>query len=124
MEKVVKSVQLWQKVQHLGRMSLGTWSIHKLHLIQLKHSISVNPRLWWHLQLVLKPKQLGKTSNSNLISLPICHSHKLMCINVRVESGIKLIDNLLVPIVLETHDLGQLQLITCCLDLVEDCMPP
>jgi hypothetical protein len=105
-------------------MGLSTWSIHELHLIQLKYCICVNPSVWLHSELVLKPKKPSKTSNSDLISLPICHSHKLMCISVEVESGIKLTDNLLIPIILETHDLYQLQLITCCLDLVEDCMPP
>jgi hypothetical protein len=73
---------------------------------------------------MLKPKKSSKTSNSDLISLPICHPHKLLRISVKVESGIKLADNLLVPIILETHDLGELQLITCCLDFIEDCMPP
>jgi hypothetical protein len=55
-EKMVKSVQLWKEIQHLGRMSLGTWSIHELHLIQLKYSICVNLSLWLHSQLMLKPK--------------------------------------------------------------------
>jgi hypothetical protein len=115
----VEGVQLWQKVQHFGRMSLDTWSIHKLHLIQLKHTESVNPSLWRHLQLVLKPKQSGKTSNSDLISPPICHPHKLLCISVKVESGIKLTDDFLIPIILETHHFGHLQLITSSFDLVE-----
>jgi hypothetical protein len=69
MEKSVKGVQLWPEVQHLGQMSLCTWSIHELHLIQLEHSKSVNPSLWWHLKLVLKPMQTGKPFDSDLILL-------------------------------------------------------
>jgi hypothetical protein len=72
---------------------------------------------------VLKLKQSGKASSSDLISLPICHPHKLLCTSIKVESGIKLTDDFLVLIILEAHHLGHLQLITCGLDLIEYCMP-
>jgi hypothetical protein len=120
----MKSVQLWKKVQHLGWICLRTWSIHKLHLFWLKHIIGVNPSLGLHSQLVLKLKQSGKTSNVDLILLNIFHPHKLLCLSIKVESGIKLTNDFLVPIILEAQHLGHLQFITCGLDLIEHCMPP
>jgi hypothetical protein len=54
-EEAVKSVKLWKEILDLGWMSLDTWSIYKLHLIQLEHFKSVNLSLWLYGQLVLKP---------------------------------------------------------------------
>jgi hypothetical protein len=68
---------------------------------------------------VVKAKQSGKPSNCDLISLPINHSHHL-AICIKVQSGIELIDDLIVPIVLEAHHLGHLELITFGFDFVED----
>jgi hypothetical protein len=104
-------------------MSLGTWNIHELHLIQLEHSKSVNPSLWWHLKLVLKPKQTGKPSDSDLILLPYCHPHKLLSIYIKVQCGIELADDLFVLVIHKTHHLSHLQLIKSSFYLVEDGVP-
>jgi hypothetical protein len=55
MEEIVKSVQLWKKVSDLGWTSNSTWSIRKLHLIELEHIKRVNPSPGLHGQLVIKP---------------------------------------------------------------------
>jgi hypothetical protein len=62
--------------------------------------------LWLHGQLVLKAKYPGKTVNHALIPLPRCHLQHFLPISIKVESSIELIDNFLIPIILEAHHLG------------------
>jgi hypothetical protein len=62
--------------------------------------------------------------NSGLILSSVCHPCELLPISIKIQSGIELADDLLVLIILKTHHLRHLQLITCSLDLVEDGMPP
>jgi hypothetical protein len=75
MEKAVKDEQLWQEVLDLRQMCLGARSIQELHFLQLDHIIGMNPSLWLHGQLVLKPKHPSKMVNHALILLPSCHPH-------------------------------------------------
>jgi hypothetical protein len=103
---MVESEQLWQEVLDLRWACLGSRSIHKLHLIQLEQTISVNLRLWLHGQLVLKPKHPRKMVNRKLIQLLCCHPLHFLPINIEEESSIELTDNFLIPIILEAHHLG------------------
>jgi hypothetical protein len=57
---------------------------------------------------VLKAKQAGKSSNCDLILPPISHPQKLMSIDIKVQSGVELIDDLIVLVVLKAHHLGHL----------------
>jgi hypothetical protein len=69
---------------------------------------------------VLKPKYLGKTANHAFILLPHCHRHHLLSGSIKIESGIELIDDFLITIILKAHFLCHLKLITSGLDLVKD----
>jgi hypothetical protein len=69
---------------------------------------------------MLKTKQTCKIMDCDLTLPPVDHAHKLLCIGIKVKSGIELTDYLNVPVVLKAHHLGHLQLITSGFDLVED----
>jgi hypothetical protein len=111
-EKVVKAVKLMQEVLNLQWGGPDTSSIHKEHILLLENVISVNPVIRLHSKLILKAKQLGKLWDCDLILSSICHPHKLMSIDMKVESGVELTDDLIVPIILEAHHLCHLELIT------------
>jgi hypothetical protein len=79
----------------------------------------VNPVILLHGKLVLKAKQTGKLTDCDLILSLVHHPHELLSIDIKVESGIELIDDLIVPIILEAHHLCHLELITSGFDVVE-----
>jgi hypothetical protein len=84
----------------------------------------VNLNLGLDSQLVIKAKQMGKLSNYDLIALPISHTQKLLSIGIKAQSGIELIDDLIVPVILKAHHLGHHKLITCGFDLIKDGVTP
>jgi hypothetical protein len=69
-------------------------------------------------------KKGGKLKNGDLIRPPIYHPYKPLTICNKVKSGIELVDNLFVPIILEAHHLSHLQLITSLFDEVEVVVAP
>jgi hypothetical protein len=116
----MKSVELRVEVLNLRQSCLGTHNIHEKHLFRLENIVGVNPSLWLHSQLMLKTKQTCKIMDCDLTLPPVDHAHKLLCIGIKVKSGVELTDDLSVPVVLKAHHLGHLQLITSGFDLVED----
>jgi hypothetical protein len=78
----------------------------------------MDSRLQIHSDLVLEAKQAGKLTHGDLILTHVYHSNKLLTIRIKVKSGIELVDNLFVLIILEAHHLGHLQLITSYFDLI------
>jgi hypothetical protein len=115
----VKSVQLGKEVLSLRRCCLGTRSIHEKHLLRLENVVSANLIIQLHCQSVLKAKQTSKLTDSDLLLPPVGHPHKLLCIGIKVKSGIELTDDVIVPIVFEAHCLCHLNLITSCSDLLK-----
>jgi hypothetical protein len=88
----------------------------------MQSPLDVNLRL--HLMLVLQAEQSGKLQHGDLIPPSVSHSDKLMCINIEVEGGVELTNDLLVPVILVAHYICQLRLITSLLDGVEVFVPP
>jgi hypothetical protein len=80
----------------------------------------VNPSIWLRGKLVLKPKHPSKLADDDLTPLPIDHPYQLLPISIKIQRGVELVDNFLVPIILEAHRLRHLQLITSSLDLIKD----
>jgi hypothetical protein len=120
----VKSVELGNEVLSLQQMSHDTQSIHEMHFFWLENIEGVNLMIWLHGQLVLKAKQARKPSDRDLISLSISLPHELLSIGIKVQSGIELTDDLIVPVVLEAHNLSHLKFITHSFDLIEDGVTP
>jgi hypothetical protein len=118
-EETMESVQLWKEVLDLGRSDHCTWGIHKLHLVELEHIIGMNPSLWQHGQLMLKPQYPSKLMNSNSTPLPICHPKQPLLISIKVQNGVELSDDFPIPTILEAHHLCHLELITGGFDLVK-----
>jgi hypothetical protein len=73
---------------------------------------------------VVKSKQASKVANYDLIHLSVSHPHNLLPIGIKVQGGVELTDDLIIPVVLEAHHLSHLVLITCSLDFVEDGVMP
>jgi hypothetical protein len=79
----------------------------------------MDPRFQIHSELVLEAKEVGKLTHCDLVLSLVYQPYNLLTIRNKVKSGIELTDNLFVPIILEAHHLGHLQLVTSCLDLIE-----
>jgi hypothetical protein len=62
---------------------------------------------------------VGKLTHCDLVLSLVYQPYNLLTIRNKVKSGIELTDNLFVPIILEAHHLGHLQLVTSCFDLIE-----
>jgi hypothetical protein len=117
---VVKTVELRKDVLNLWEgVGPCTWSIHEVHLILLQNIVSVNLVIRLLGKLVLEAKQMGKLTDCDLILSLVRHPHELLAISIKVEGGIELVDNLIVLIVLETHHVSHLELITSGFDAVE-----
>jgi hypothetical protein len=65
---------------------------------------------------------LGKHLGSG--GVPHSISHPLYCIGAarETQSGIELHDDLIIPMIIETHDVIDLLMLTCCNDLIEQWM--
>jgi hypothetical protein len=99
------------------RVRYSTWSTHEQDLILMQGPLSMNLRL--HLMLVLQNEQGSKLQHSDHILPP----DKVLCIDVEVEGGVELTDNLLAPIRYVAHHLCQLKCITGILDGIQILVP-
>jgi hypothetical protein len=59
----------------------------------------------------------------DLILLSISHPYELLPVGVEIEHGIKLTNDFLVPIVLESHHLCQLKSVTSLFYVIEVLVP-
>jgi hypothetical protein len=107
MEEVVEAVELWQEVLSRRRVGYGSRSVHEEHLLLAQSPIGVDSSL--HGVLVL-----------HLVS----HPQDPLTISMKIQSGVELVDDFLILVILVAHHLGQLQLLTCFLEEIELLVAP
>jgi hypothetical protein len=67
---------------------------------------------------------VSKSADCDLIHLTVSHPHKPLPIDINVQVGVELTDDLIITVVLEAHHLCHLELITCGLGFVKDGVTP